>query len=119
MSSVKFLADENYAFSSFKLLLKTGIDIKHISEIRSGIEDAEVLEIAIKEDRVILTFDSDFGELVFKKGMRPIGVVYYRLSSYSPKQPAEILLKLMNKEDMKFTGYFTVIAEDQIRQRTY
>lgn len=35
----------------------------------SGISDPQVIAIAQAEDRVILTFDKDYGELIFKDGI--------------------------------------------------
>ena len=33
-----------------------------------GVTDDEVMKYAISEDRIIITFDRDYGELVFKYG---------------------------------------------------
>lgn len=43
----------------------------------SGILDSEVMQIAMDQKRTILTFDRDYGELIFKKGFKPeMGVIY-------------------------------------------
>jgi predicted nuclease of predicted toxin-antitoxin system len=39
-----------------------------------GISDEEVIELSIRQNRIIITFDSDYGELVFKHGYKPKGV---------------------------------------------
>ena len=70
------LADENFPLSSYNLLQNRGYDIEHILLNQPGIPDEEVINIAIESDRIILTFDSDIGELVFKFGYKPTGVIY-------------------------------------------
>ena len=60
------LADENFPYASYKYLKNKGYDIKHVGESDAGIADEEVIKLSIKEDRVITTFDNDFGELIFK-----------------------------------------------------
>jgi predicted nuclease of predicted toxin-antitoxin system len=74
---MKLLANENFPLLSVKILENSGFDIKSIGQDYSGIFDSEVMEIAIKERRTILTFEHDYGELIFKKGYRPLnGVIY-------------------------------------------
>jgi len=73
--------------------------------------------LALQENRIIITFDSDFGELIFKKGFQPKGVIYFRWKSFKPKAPGEYLAELFQNETITFDGYLTVIDENQIRQR--
>ncbi len=63
---MKFLANENFPFPSIKFLRENGYEIISISEESSGIADSEVLQKASAENLIILTFDSDYGELIFK-----------------------------------------------------
>jgi len=55
------LADENFPFPSFKFLADKGYDIKHIIIDNQAVSDESVVDLAIAENRIILTFDSDFG----------------------------------------------------------
>lgn len=81
---MKLLANENFPITSYKILLAAGYDIEHIGGTNPSVCDEQVMQKAIQEDRIILTFDSDYGELVFKYGYRPLAVIYasiYRLSA--------------------------------------
>ena len=62
---MKLLADENIPLASIKVLRDFGYDIKAIGEDDKSISDKQVLEIAVKEKRLIVTFDRDYGELIF------------------------------------------------------
>ena len=76
------------------------------------------MQIAINENRTIITFDRDYGELIYKYGFRPsAGVIYLRMQNYQPEEPAELLLNLLNNTSVEFAGLFTVADEKSIRQR--
>jgi len=52
-----------------------------------------VLEWAVCEDRIILTFDRDYGDLLFKRRLAPpAGVIYLRFDPATPLEPAEEVL---------------------------
>ena len=63
---MKFLANENFPFPSIKFLREKGFEVISISEELSGVSDEEVLQKASLENLIILTFDRDYGELIFK-----------------------------------------------------
>ena len=114
---MKLLANENFPLKSFKILLKKNYDIKHIGLDWPSITDEEVMQLAMKEDRVIITFDSDYGELVYKYGYKPSGVIYLRWREFSPEFPADYLHEIFEAGQIRFIGLFTVIDDQQIRQR--
>jgi len=91
--------------------------LKHIGASNVGIKDKEVIQLSIDEGRIITTFDSDFGELIFKKSMSPIGVIYFRWKEFKPREPGEYLHQLIQEGKIGFEGYLTVISRRQIRQR--
>lgn len=111
------LADENVPLKSFKLLKEKGYGIIHIGIENPSVKDHDVINISIEQDRIIITFDSDFGELVFKIGYKPKGVIYFRWKTFLPEEPGEYLAKLIVSQTVQLKGYFTVIDENQIRQR--
>ncbi|MTI19417.1 hypothetical protein E1176_00130, partial [Fulvivirga sp. RKSG066] len=88
---MKFLANKNFSKSSVTFLREHNFDIIWITELQPGITDKQVIEIAINEGRTIVTHDSDYGELIFKHGMKPkSGIVYFRVNNFSPEYPAQI-----------------------------
>lgn len=77
------------------------------------------MEIAIKEDRTIITYDSDYGELIFKYGFRPRGgVIFIRSQPKHPLETAHILKQLIDKE-IVFDKSLTVVDSNGIRQKKY
>jgi predicted nuclease of predicted toxin-antitoxin system len=115
---VKLLANENVPLPSVTILRTAGFDVLSITETSPGIEDTEVLGLATAEQRVIVTFDRDYGELIYRLGLKPpSGVIYLRYQPRNPLEPAEQLLILLRSPDLIFEGRFTVVEREQIRQR--
>ena len=114
----KFLANENIPLATVFRLRKEGFDVSFVGLDAPSITDTEVMKIAIDENRTIITFYRDYGELICKHSFRPpAGVVYLRMQNYQPEEPAELVLKLLNNPNLKFAGFFTVADEKSIRQR--
>ncbi len=114
---MRFLANENIPVKSSHFLKEQGHNITHIGEDNPSIKDEEVMSIANKEDRIIITFDRDYGNLIFRDGYNAPGVIYLRLQDYTPTSPGEFLQSLINSDQYVFKGYFTVVSETNIRQR--
>jgi hypothetical protein len=49
-----------------------------VAEISPRVGDDEVLRLAHEDERVLLTEDKDFGELVYARGLDSCGVVLFR-----------------------------------------
>jgi hypothetical protein len=68
--------------------------------------------------RIILTFDRDYGELVFRYGYpAPPGIVFFRFAPATVDEPAPQLLALLADSQIILDGMFTVVDRQNIRQR--
>ena len=113
-----FLANENIPLDSVHLLRRAGHHVLSVTEKYPGMKDVDILKRAVKDKSVILTFDRDYGELIFKHPkLIPEGLVYFRFDPSTPEETAIILLKILKPKDIKLLKHFTVIEEDRIRQR--
>lgn len=118
---MKFLADENFPMPSVTVLREAGHDVLHVGEIAGGASDVDVILLANKDGRTILTFDSDLGTLALAFN-RPAhgGIVYFRLFSYRPDTPAHMLLDhLAANPKTDLSGRITVFDPPRIRQRKF
>ena len=117
---MKLLANENFPLMSVLYLRSKGFDVRAIGLDNPSIQDHTVMDIATAENRTILTFDRDYGELIFKYNYRPPkGVIYLRLKGYEPDEPGRIIESLLNNGDLNFDYFLTVVDKDAIRQRKY
>ena len=81
-----FLADENVPGPAVFALRGHGHDVLWIKEVMPGAEDPVVLDLAQRERRVVVTADTDFGELAFRSGLpAQCGVVLIRLDWTDPE----------------------------------
>ena len=79
--------------------------------------DEEVAELCDQDERVLLTFDKDFGELVFRSGLRAgSAIVLFRLVPESPLEVLTILRSLIETGAL-VAGVFCVVARDKVRTR--
>lgn len=115
-----FLANENFPVVSIRLLRHAGHNVASVIEETPGEKDRNVLKRASEENRVILTFDRDYGELIYRhKVFIPAGLVYFRFNPSTPEEPAEMLLNIIEKGEVPIIGRFTIVERGRIRQRTF
>src|SRR5262245_22446979 len=85
--SERYLANENFPLGIAASLRSKGNDVTHAGESLAGQPDPIILQTAVAQDRVLLTFDHDFGELVFRQQEPPApGIVLFRLHQLPPDQ---------------------------------
>jgi predicted nuclease of predicted toxin-antitoxin system len=67
---MKFLFDQSADFRLIPHLRQLGHDVQAVSRnYPPGLPDEDVLEIARKEQRILIVADRDFGELIFQQGL--------------------------------------------------
>lgn len=115
---MRFLADENFPLPSARLLSAAGHDVVAVSLETPGVPDEIVLARAVREGRILLTFDRDYGDLLYLRGSQPPeGIIYFRFAPSSPEEPAEYLLSLLEQLGSSLPGTFIVAERDRVRQR--
>ena len=117
---MRLLTNENIPLASVNILMNEGFDVLAVGHGFLGFLDHEVMELAIEHKRTIVTFDRDYGELIFKKGYRPeAGVIYLRWKTFRPEDPGLFLVDLFRSGNISFENKLTVISEESIRQKSY
>ena len=114
---MRWIADENIPRTSIKSLRDAGFDVLSIGEYKPGLADRDVLALAHQNGYGLLTFDRDFGELIFRKEQpAPRAVVYFRFIPTSPDEPAMMMMSLTSTLDV-VEGHFIVLDRDSYRKR--
>ncbi|CCI35228.1 MULTISPECIES: DUF5615 family PIN-like protein [Microcystis] len=114
---MRFLANENFPLDAVEAPGQNGHDVLWIRVESPGISDWEVLSRAQAENRILLTFDKDFGELAFRSRLpASVGIILFRIRVPSASVVAEKVAKVISLRD-DWYGHFTVIEEDKIRMR--
>jgi predicted nuclease of predicted toxin-antitoxin system len=117
---MQFLANENFPLPSIKVLRSSGYLVKSVVEEMPAATDMEIVETARIEDLIILTFDKDYGEIIFRYGLiEPPPVVFFRYKGSSNEFAGQFIVDLLNDSKTELTNNFTVVEQGNIRQRQY
>ncbi len=117
---MKFLANENFPNPSIRILRNNGHYVKSISEELAGIPDTEVIRIAQSDNLIILTFDKDYGELLFRYALpQPPAVIFFRDKGDNPIFAGNRLVQMLADKAIVIDNCFTIIEESNVRQRHY
>jgi predicted nuclease of predicted toxin-antitoxin system len=114
---VRVLANESIPVVLAGALREAQWDVEEVRLSLSGALDTAVLTQAIREQRVLLTFDKDFGELAQSTELpASCGIILLRINGYGPRELCDRVLPiLLSRTD--WTGYFWVVEPDRIRSR--
>src|SRR3990167_1737523 len=112
---MKFLVDECVGPSVARWLVKNGYDAISIYDGLAGIDDNSVIEKALLENRILITSDKDFGDMVFKDKKPHCGITLLRLADEKPVHKISILKTILDQHLQDLFGNFVVVTEKTIR----
>jgi predicted nuclease of predicted toxin-antitoxin system len=115
MPMAALLLDENLPRSTADALARAGHDVLHIAQAEAAAEDRRVLALARASGRVLVTFDADFGDLVYRRGEPvPPSILYLRLHPIDGAVAAALVLQAL---DEPVQGQFVVCTREGLRRR--
>jgi len=114
---MKFLADENCEGPIVRALDTAGYDVEWVREVQPKASDTAVIARAQREQRILLTNDKDFAQLVYLQRLTTSGVVLLRLPALRSQQKARRLLAAVRQIGDDLAGFFTVLTPRAIRRR--
>jgi predicted nuclease of predicted toxin-antitoxin system len=114
---VRWLADECVAAPLVAFLRSGGHDVLYVAEAAAGFGDMEVIALALREKRLLLTEDKDFGDLVFRREHAVPGVVLMRVGLENLELKATRLAAVIERYGEGLFGRYTVIEEGRSRSR--
>lgn len=115
MNKLKFIVDECIGSLIAKWLTSIGYDVISIAtEMRSS-TDLTILNKAFSENRIIITNDKDFGDLVFHQKIQHAGIILMRLQNGSSENKVKVLENLLLNYSNHLAYNFIVVSEANIR----
>jgi len=115
--TARLLLNENFPAPAVARLREQGLDLIAIGERSPGLTDRAVMALAVAERRWHITFDRDYGELVYaRKFAPPPVIVLLREPRYRPAEPAGWVFDLL-RDEPRFVGYFVVHSRSSVRTR--
>jgi predicted nuclease of predicted toxin-antitoxin system len=99
-------------------LRDSGHDVVYIVDAAPSARDRNILELAKREERLLLTEDKDFGELVIHETRRDIpGLALMRVRSERAQDKWARLSAALDLFGERLFGHYLVIDESRIRAR--
>jgi predicted nuclease of predicted toxin-antitoxin system len=116
---VKFLADMGISMSTVASLREAGYDSVHLrDEGLLKMDDAEILDKARSEGRIVLAFDLDFGDLLAASRDVLPSVIIFRLRDQTPLAVRPRLLQILTECEADLNdGAIIVVEEARYRVR--
>ena len=114
---MKLAADECCDALLVSGLRSDGHDVMYIKETASGADDDGVLQTAALEQRVLITEDKDFGELVVRLRKPAHGIILIRMNPTDSQAKLDRLREIFLTESNRLVGYFVVVDQNKMRFR--
>ncbi|MBI2145421.1 DUF5615 family PIN-like protein [Candidatus Woesearchaeota archaeon] len=114
---MQFLVDESTGKRFAALLAATGHDVIFAGDAMPSASDEEVLAKAEKEDRILISDDKDFGELVVRLRKPSTGVILLRMASVDAKTRTGVVAEIVKERDI--VGKLVIVKEGRVRIRQF
>jgi len=117
MSSLRFLVDVNVGLAVADGLREGGHDVVFAGDLDWRISDADMLSLAHSEQRVILTMDTDFGELAYHSQQPHAGVLLLRMPGANRNEKIGVVQQIVDRYGEQLPGQFSVYRQGRLRIR--
>ena len=116
---MKFLLDMPIGRKTADWFKSQGFDAVHARDIGlAKASDAEILNHALKENRILLTMDLDFPAILASSQAREPGVILLRLRNPNPALiQKHLALLLRTHQEMRLASAIVIIEDSRIRLR--
>jgi len=116
---MRFLADMGVAQRIVQWLRDQGHNAVHLRELNlQCLSNGEIFKKARSENRILLTFDLDFGEIVALSGASSVSVIVFRLHNTRTQNVMNRLKKVLEDSSQALTrGAIVVVQENRHRVR--
>lgn len=115
---MKFLLDQSTEARIGLFLASQGHDVSRIAlDHPAGLPDEQVLAIANREQRILITNDKDFGELVFRHRQAHAGLILLRFPLDATAQDKITALARWLASDPQQLDQFLVMSPRRVRVR--
>jgi predicted nuclease of predicted toxin-antitoxin system len=112
---MRFVADESFDFRVVRALRAAGHDVIAVIEASPGVDDTAVIDIAVRERRILLTEDSDFGQLVYATAKQTAGVMLLRFPSSPRDNLPTLIVDIIADNEARLDERFVVVQPGRIR----
>ncbi|NOX33298.1 MAG: hypothetical protein GXP56_06110 [Deltaproteobacteria bacterium] len=114
---LKFLIDVGVGKGIENYLHAEDYDIKSVRDIDPCMEDENIIRTAFLENRMVITMDKDFGELVYHSSIKHSGILLLRLEDATGSEKLKGLKFIIENYSDRIKNCFCVFQNDKFRIR--
>lgn len=112
---MRFLADENCDFAVVRALRDAGHDVALVKDRCRGADDEIVATVAQSEQRILVTEDKGFGQIVQALSAASVGIVLLRFPTAARSRIGDDVMNAVSTFGAQLERAFTVIEPGQVR----
>jgi predicted nuclease of predicted toxin-antitoxin system len=112
---MRFIVDECTGPVVAQWLRSLGHDVFSVFDEARGSEDDWILQKAFDEERVLVTCDKDFGDLVYRDGLAHKGIILLRTVVQEPASLITLLSRVLANYSDQIKDSFVVVTESKVR----
>lgn len=112
---MRFIVDECTGPVVARWLRQNHHDVFSVYEEARGLNDETIQQKAVVDNRILITNDKDFGEMIFREGKAHKGIILLRLEDERAANKIEILKRLLEQYADQLTCNFVVATETTVR----
>ncbi len=114
---MKFLVDHNVGCGVAQALQADGHDAIFVGDVDLHMSDADVLAWAVREQRILITQDADFGALVYHSGQPHVGIVLLRMGGARRAERVAVLRWILTHHAVDLPNHFSTFENGRLRIR--
>lgn len=114
---MRVLVDANIEAIVVHWLRSLGHDVVWAAELPPSTPDTELIEVANNEGRVLITYDRDFGEIVYYRKQLAHGIVLLRSDAPLQVDRLALIQRHWTSIEAQVTGHFVVVSDRSLRIR--
>lgn len=108
---MKFVVDECSGPALARWLRSLGHDVISVFDDIRGADDTDIPALAQREERIVITNDKDFGDLVYRQQRAHCGIVLLRLSDSRSAAKIAAVERLLEHQAMSLSDSFIVVSD--------
>lgn len=99
-------------------LARQELDVVAVRDLDPRMTDAAILALAVQEQRLVITMDKDFGEMIFRSRKPHAGVLLLRLADATSDEKVSVVQRIFTSYRAALPGNFCVYQRDRLRIRS-
>jgi predicted nuclease of predicted toxin-antitoxin system len=115
--SLRLLVDVGVGTAVEAWLRQAGHDVAAVRDRDATMDDTDILSWAVQEQRLVMTMDKDFGELVYRSGQAHAGVLLLRLDQANSQEKVQAVAAIFAQQGGQLAGHFCVYQNGRLRIR--